>query len=149
MFNGKYKNICQIFFFIILKIIFLKFHLICTNYFLYSYHNCIHCSPFNNYCSSVPHYFYPPLNRCYWWKKNVQHLVAISTRFFFLSYRDSTPPPFKTSPRARAAYPFSPPILNFFYLLYIYTHGGLTPPSPSVSKRRQRHALRHNPHPPP
>lgn len=37
-------------------------------------------------------------------------------------------------------------LLNFFYPLYIHTR--LTPPSPSVAKRRWRHALRHNPHPP-
>lgn len=37
-------------------------------------------------------------------------------------------------------------LLNFFYPLYIHTR--ITPPSSSVAKRRWRHALRHNPHPP-
>lgn len=88
------------------------------------------------------HYFYPFILAIFLMKK-AYNGSSLSTWFFYLIVirllgRFKHPP-------SQTACPFSF-YLTFFYPLYIHTR--LTPPSPSVAKRRWRHALRHNPHPP-
>lgn len=83
--------------------------------------------------------FIPLSWRYFWWKKAYNSYLLDSS---ILSWFDS----FVVLSIPLASCVSFLLLLNFFYPLYIHTR--LTLLSPSVAKRRWRHALQHNPHPP-